>query len=257
MKKELISGICIIFVALFFTPAEYSFGAENPQFQLDMGGWLASINPSVKSGNTGSNIDVTGDLGLDERKTVFPFSGTLNLGGPYTVFADFYSFSVSGDKVLDESLVFNTQTFSASQNVSSKYKQDVLKAGLKYKMGSKDNTDFNIVGGFLYYQMELDMSNAAVRTSETMDVPFPFIGFDVENRINKQFALGGGVNGLVLSFQDYSTTFLNLSMYMKYFITTNFDIKLSYSYEDIDSEKDDKKFSTSTGGIYLGANLHL
>jgi hypothetical protein len=257
MKKELISGICVALIVLFFAPAEYSFGAENPQFQLDMGGWLTSINSSVKSGRLGSNIDVTGDLGLDERKTVFPFSGTLNIGGPYTVFADFYSFSVSGDKVLDDSLVFNSQTFSASQNVSSKYKQDVLKAGLKYKMASRNNTDLNIVGGLLYYQMELEMSNAAVRTSETMDVPFPFIGFDVENRFSQQFALGGGVNGLVLSFQDYSTTFLNFSMYLKYFITTNFDVKLGYNYEDIDSEKDDKKFSTSTGGIYLGANLHL
>ena len=178
MKKSAFFIIVLSFLAL--VPYNQTFGEDASQFSLDFGGWYASINPQAKSGNGASNIDVTDDLGLDERKTIFPVSVNLNLGGPYNLFADFYSFSVSGNKVIDQAITYNQNTFVASTLTSGKYKQDEFKAGLRYKMTSRTDNDFYVRGGVMYQKLKLDISNSLISSSDSLDVPFPFIGIEID-----------------------------------------------------------------------------
>jgi len=103
--------------------------------------------------------------------------------------------------------------------------------------------------------LQLNLSNSLISSSDSLSIPFPFIGFDVETRISDAFSWGGNIEGMALSFQDYSASYFDFSLFTKYYITSNFSIKGAYKYENIDSEKDESDFSNSSGGVYLGANL--
>lgn len=251
MKNIAVIIICILF--FMAVPVKESASAEPARFTLDLGGWLATVNATSQSGKGAGNIDIMGNLGLDDKKTVFPVSVTLNMGGPINLFGDFYSFSISGDRVLSESLTYNGQTFAASTAIKGKFEQSSIKAGVKYRMQSQQNTDIYLIGGFLFQQIKLNMSNAATSVSDSLDIPFPFLGIEMENR-SGNISWGGSVQGMVFTFQDYDTTYFDMALFMKYFITENLSIKGAYHYEDIDSEKDFVNFDTSLGGVFLGVS---
>jgi len=215
------------------------------------------VNSEAKSGEQAGTIDVSGDLGVDERKTIFPVYAELNIGGPFNLFADFYSFSSSGEKTLTESLTFNQHTFAAGSDTKGEYKQDQFSFGLKYDISSRDNIDIALHGGMLYEKMELDISNSLTSTSDSLDVPFPYLGVSMENRFMPDFSWGMLLEGLALSFQDYSTSYFDFSFYLKYFFTNNISLRTGYRYENIDSEKEEKEFSSESGGAFLGVNMKL
>ena len=253
MKKRL-SLVSIITILLVFITT-YAYAGENPQFSLDLGGWLAKIDANIKSGKGVSSIDVMGEIGIDERKTIFPVSIDLNIGGSYSLFADFYSYSISGNKKLDDAISFNQETFAASVLTRGTYKHNSFRTGVKYNISSQKDSNIHVIGGVLYEKLQLDLSNAIVSTTDSLNIPFPFIGCGMEQLIGQQFSWGGSVEGLVLSFQEYNTTYFDFTLFMKYFLTQNLSLKAGYRYENIDGEKDDQNFSSSQGGVYIGANL--
>ena len=159
------------------------------------------------------------------------------------------------DKILDEALSFNSVSFAASTTTSSKYKHDAFRTGLRYRIASRPDANYSVKAGFLYYKLKLDISNSSVSTSETLNIPFLFLGADLENKISPNFAWGGLVDGMALSFQEYTTTYFNFDIYLKYFLMDNLSLKTSYRYENIDSEKEEVSFNTESSGVYLGLNV--
>jgi len=255
MKKGLIEVHLVVFLIVFSIFCTEAICSEDAGINLDFGGWFATVSANAASGKGVASIDVMEDLGIDERKTIFPVSVSVNLGGPYNIFLNFYSFSISGDKVISDAITFNSQTFTADTLTKGTYKNNMLRGGVKYRLTSKERTRIHFNSGLFYQKLQLDLSNSLTSSSDSLTIPFPFIGFDVENRINDVFSWGGSIEGMALSFQDYSASYFDFSLFTKYYITSNFSIKGAYKYENIDSEKDESDFSNSSGGVYLGANL--
>ena len=254
MGKVLALSLMLCFV---FSPLKIANSAEAKQFELDFGGWFTELNNQVKSGKGASNIDVSSNLGLDGRKTIFPVSASIHLGGQYSLFADFYSYSISGNKVLTRDINYHQVDFVATTSTSSKYSQDALRGGIKYNLTSKTDTDFFFELGMLYYKLQLDISSDTVSTSDSMNVPFPFLGFEMRNEIAPNFSWGALFEGMLFSFQDNSTTYLNFDLYMDYMVVDNVSIRTSYRYENLDAEKEEVNFNSEAKGFYLGLSARF
>ena len=246
--------ILAIFVLIPFHTASCD---QSDQFELDFGGWFTSLNSQVKSGKGAGTIDVHNNLGLDERKTVFPISVRINLGGPYNIFADYYSYSISGDRILERDVSYNLVDFSANTATSSKYSQDAFRTGIKYMLTSKTDSNYFIKAGLLYYKMKLDISSSTVSTSDSMSVPFPFFGYEINNHVAPNFTLGALLEGMLFSFQDNSTTYLNFDVFLQYEVVEHVSIRTSYRYENLDAEREEDNFNNEAKGFYLGLNARF
>lgn len=158
--------------------------------EVGFAGWASSINGDINKGI--GSLDFESDLGYGQHKTNgflwayvdHPVPLIPNLKVQYTSLSD------DADGIVDSNVVFNGETFSASDNVSSKLELNQLDIIPYYRiLDNWVNLDLGI--NFKVIQGEINLETATAQTVQKLDgvVPMlyakarfdlPFTGLSVE-----------------------------------------------------------------------------
>ncbi len=220
--------------------------------------WFPDLSGTVAvngNGIPGTPLDVVGTLGVKDEDFV---SGEAFARLWRFVFRLGYTpISYDGDAVLNQTIVFNGQTFNVSERVVSKLDMDMIDGEVEFELLRPDFVAFSLNLGVLARVKYLDgfaeLSSASVGTERhDFSLPFPMVGATAGVGVLKNFVRAD----VRLAGLGYSgDSMLEAEAYVSVIPFPFLRIQGGYRYLSIDVEEDEGLADLEIKGPYLGLQL--
>ncbi len=209
-------------------------------------------------------------LGLDDSETVFLPRADLDFG-PMLLTVDHLDFSASGQGEIDQDIVFDGITFSATDTVTSDIDLQITRGVVTWNLIPTDKVDVGLGFGVGYVALDAsieDSSNNRAQTNES--TPYPFIAGRVGTSIGDLEAealitwIGVDVDEVDASLLDLDVTARYnllgaLDDHLSGWIVLGYrwvDLELDYS-EDEGGDTENYDLNIELSGPYLGLTLRI
>lgn len=188
MKKL---GALMLFIAIIFT-------ASNATAIVDVEGryWVTSMDDEVRSGAAGTEINLVDDLGVADNENFFDVRATVELGS-HRLRYGFMPMSWEGTKTLTQDIVFDGQTYSATDTVTTEFDIAYHRLGYEYDIIDTLNNRLGVIFEIKYFDVDVSLSGPANRTAN-IKAPVPTVGIAAQVGLPFLLSVGGEVTGVSL-----------------------------------------------------------
>lgn len=182
----------LVFLAMVFTGSE-AFAV------LDIEGryWITNMDDEVKSGATGTTINLVDDLGVGDDENFFDVRATLELGS-HRLRYGYMPMSWEGRKTITQNITFNGQTYSATDTVSTGLDVAYHRLGYEYDIIDTLNNRLGVIFEIKYFDIDASLVSATRNEKANIKAPVPTIGVAAQVGLPMLFSVGGEVTGITL-----------------------------------------------------------
>jgi len=175
--------------------------------KVDARYWFTTFSDSlqISSGSvTGTNINLIDDLNIDDKKNFFDGRVTLELGS-HKLRYGLMPLSWDGTKVLNQSIVFNGQTYTASTTVDTKLKADYHRLGYEYDFIDLLDNKVGVIVELKYFDADARLSAPSIGLNEsgTLKAPIPTVGVTAQAGLPFLINVGGEITGISAGSKIY------------------------------------------------------
>jgi outer membrane protein len=252
MRRILVAAAAAAMLAVASTGAHaLEFGARGAY-------WFPKLSGTVQTTTAGmpdTPIDVKYTLGIRDEN--IPFGEAFLRAGNLTLRAGYSQIKFDGNQRLSQTITFNGQTYTATDNVVSALDMKMLDGEVQYDLLRPDagiagfNLGLLLKVKYVDGKVALD-SAAAGKSTEDFKAPIPMVGAAVGIGFLKDMirvdARGAGV--------AYSGNHLvDVDAYASLHPLPFVSLQGGYRYIDLKIDQDDTKASLKLKGPYLGAQV--
>lgn len=159
--------------------------------------WLTTMDDEFKSGVTGTTINLVDDLGVDDKENFFDIRATVELGS-HKLRYGYMPMSWKGAKTITQTIDFNGQTYSASDNVSSELDIAYHRLGYEYDIIDLLNNRLGVIFEVKYFDIDASLTTTGVSKSASIKAPVPTIGIAAQAGLPFLLSVGGEITGMSL-----------------------------------------------------------
>jgi len=136
---------------------------------------------SDSGADTGTDIDLEDDLGLEQQMTVGRLSGYVWITRRHRIDFSLFDLSREASKTLDKDVVFGDEVFTIDTDVDTVNKLKIYKVDYTFVPLSRDRGFLGIVAGLYVARAGVSVSEAAQGTAESraLTAPLPVFGFAI------------------------------------------------------------------------------
>ena len=203
--------------------------------------WMPALSGDASLDDDAGNrttLDADKDLGIAD--TEGSFSGEANLRiGDFDVWASGFSLSRSGDTTVTRTIIFGNINVTGTTALSTDLKFTSIGARIGWALFGSDDSGFRFgptIGvNLMRVDLEVVADNVLGVTSERVDesAPVPAIGARLEVPVG-DFLLTGDIQGLMVNFDEFDGTFLDLSATLTWRPAENMAAFFGYRYMSVD-----------------------
>jgi len=229
--------------------------AIGDDYWLQIYGWNAKVDTDVRvsdaaTPDTGTEIDLEDDLSLDDDQFLPSFAAGASLGGGFSVNLDYYAFGRDSTATLSRNITVDDVVYPANASITAGFDTDVYRLTINWAFVRQENFEMGAGIGLhatdLAFTLEGQGSVGGAPVSlqqRAQDVlaPLPTVGLFANLEVSEGLTLGGRIDFLSLSVDDYDGRLINTQVQLAYRFTRNFGAGVMYRYVDyrLDVEKDD------------------
>jgi hypothetical protein len=182
----------LIFMATIFT-------GTNAFALVDVEGryWITTMDDEVKSGTAGTTINFIDDLGVDDKENFFDVRATLELGS-HKLRYGFMPLSWKGTKTISQNIVFNGQTFTATDTVNSELDIAYHRLGYEYDIIDVLNNRLGVIFEVKYFDIDASLTATGLNENASVKAPVPTIGIAAQAGLPFLLSVGGEITGMSL-----------------------------------------------------------
>lgn len=181
----------LFFVATLFT-------GTNAFALVDVEGryWLTTMDGEIKSGTTGTTINLVDDLGVDDQENFFDVRATLEFGS-HKLRYGYMPLSWKGTKTISQDIVFNGQTYSESDTVNTELDIAYHRLGYEYDIIDTLNNRLGVIFEVKYFDIDASLTDTTTRTA-SVKAPLPTVGIAAQAGLPFLLSVGGEITGISL-----------------------------------------------------------
>lgn len=190
-----------------------SGSAENPEsFRIEITGsaWIVNTSGTIQS--SGTPVDLVSDLGAQQQQPTFFGRFVFKPSRRQRIVVEGFPFAVNGYNIVNRTLAYRGQTFTASQTLKSSADVSYLFGGYQYDVltGPIGHLGFSVGGAWLAANGTINALETGITASRSETVGLPLAGADF--RIfpvphHKLIDIEGDVRGMGLgSYGHYLAT---------------------------------------------------
>ncbi len=250
MRRILVAAAAAAMVSVASTGAlALEFGARGAY-------WLPKLSGTVQTTTAGvpdTSIDVKHTLGVEDEN--LPFGEAFLRFGKLTLRAGYSQLAFDGNRQLSQTITFNGQTFTATDEVISRLDMKMLDGEAQYDLLRPDAgiAGFNL--GLLlkvkYVDGEVELRSATVGTTvEDFKAPVPMLGAAVGVSFLKD-TIRVDARGAGMTYSG--NRLIDVDAYVSFRPLPFVRVQGGYRYIDLEIDEDDTKASIRLKGPYLGA----
>ena len=182
----------LFFVATLFT-------GTNAFAIVDLEGryWLTTMDDEIKSGTTGDTINLVDDLGVDDKENFFDVRATLELGS-HRLRYGYMPLNWKGTKTISQDIVFNGQTYSATDTVNTELDIAYHRLGYEYDIIDTLDNRLGVIFEVKYFDIDASLTSTGLNETASVKAPIPTIGIAAQVGLPFLLTVGGEVTGITL-----------------------------------------------------------
>jgi hypothetical protein len=191
--RKIFLAVAVLFAAVLFTGS-----TAHALLDVEARYWYTNLDDSIRFSNgsiAGTDINLVNDLGVDDKKGFAEGRITLELGS-HKLRYGFMPMQWKGSKTLNQSIVFNGQTYTASTNVDTKAAVDYHRLGYEYDIIDLLDNRLGLIFELKYFDVDARLTSTGLNEKGTLRAPIPTIG--VAGQVGLPFLInvGGEITGI-------------------------------------------------------------
>ncbi len=202
----------------------------------------ATVRLDGSAGHTGTEIHLESDLDLDRIQTNFQLGGFYRFSDRSRLDVSYLSWSRSGSKSLQRSIVWDDHVFDVGTTVSASHKAQLLNAIYKYSFYNNGHVTFGLNGGVSSLWDDASLSaqglsaGAATATpteggsqSSNHIFPIPVLGAHFEMTLTRRLFWRAEGNFFVARISEYDGNLNEFATSLDYYFTRNVGLGAGYA----------------------------
>ncbi|WP_240699582.1 outer membrane beta-barrel protein [Sphingomonas naasensis] len=233
------------------TPA--SAQAVGDKVWLEAGAYWPDVDSHVRVQSKviplpAAEIDLEGDLALEDRQTLASVSGGIRIGPRLVVAADYYALKRNATRSIEREIVFDDVRYPVGVSVTSGFDSDIYRLTVGYDFVRSDKAEIGAAIGLHATRFEVSISGAGrignvsagtqVRRRRIF-APMPTVGLFAHARLLPRVSATARVDYMALGIDDYRGRLINSQAALSYRFVENVGIGVMYRYVDyrVDADK--------------------
>ncbi|TMJ19420.1 MAG: hypothetical protein E6G92_06460 [Alphaproteobacteria bacterium] len=227
--------------------------ALQDRFWLQASAYYPKIDTDVRlapasNPDGGTEIDLEGDFGLDDREILPAINAGARIGGRFSIIADYYRLDRNTTATINRAITVENVTYPVNASVTAGFGSDVYRLSIGYAFLRRDNAELGASIGLHATDFSISLQGQGtvgtapisnqVRRHDFL-APMPTIGLFGTWEIAPRLTLGGRIDWLSLGLGDYDGRLFNTQASLSYRFARNFGAGIMFRYVDyrVDVEK--------------------
>lgn len=222
--------------------AEASFFRPHVDSSIEIN---STTNPGI-----GTDIDMEGDLGLDNDESLPAFLAGARISRNFSIVAEYFSIGRDATHTLDRNITIEGVTYPVAGSVTTEFNTDIYRLVLSYSFIRTDKAEAGASIGLHATDFEVGIEGSGtigggapgqIQTRrQDFLAPIPTLGVYASYEILPRLTLSGRADYLSLSIDDYDGRLLNAQAKLSYRVLDNVGLGIAYRHVDyrVDVEKE-------------------
>lgn len=228
--------------------------ALEDDFWLQVSAYWANVDTDIRvdavaTPGDGTEIDLEDDLGFDDKEVLPSFYGGARLGSGFSIAGEYYSLNRDTVATLDRDIVVQDVTYPTNATLTAGFDTDIYRLTIGWAFVRKPDLEVGVALGLhatdLQFSFEGDgiiggVPASGERRAEDVLAPLPTVGLFTTFQPMPRLNIGGRLDYLSLSIDDYDGRLINAQAQVSYRVMPNVGIGVMYRHVDyrLDIEKE-------------------
>lgn len=245
MRRSSVPGCCLA-IAMAFAPISAAAQGVGDKVWFELGAYWPDVDSHVRVQSTvlplpAAEIDLEGDLALEDRQTLAAISGGVRIGPRLVVGADYYTLKRSATRSVEREIVFDDVSYPIGASVTSGFDSDIYRLTIGYDFVRSDRAEIGAAIGLHATRFDVSISGAArignvsagtqVRRRRIF-APLPTLGLFAHVAVLPRVTANARVDYMSLGIDDYRGRLINTQAALSYRFTRNVGLGVMYRYVD-------------------------
>jgi hypothetical protein len=236
--------------------------ALKDKFYFGAGAFFPKTSTSAQLDSTnlgaGANIDFERALGMTTQKTVPDAFFRWRFTERWRLEAEYFELNRSGDKVLEQSITWNGQTFTAGTEVLSKFNFSDIRTSVGYSFFKTKDKELGVGFGFHVASYDVGLQAASVGDqAKKVLAPLPVLSAYGQFALTDEWAVGGRLDRFTMSYDKYDGNVTSIGIDVAYQPFRHVGFGLAYRSLFIILKATGPDFSAQFNQTFQGPLLYM
>jgi hypothetical protein len=236
--------------------------ALHDRFYMGVGAFLPKTSTSAQLDSTnlgvGANVDFERMLGMTTQKVVPDAFARWRFAERWRVEAEYFQLNRNGDKVLDQSITWNGQTFSAGTEVISKFDFSDIRTSVGYSFFKTPDKELGVAFGFHVASYDVALGSATVSNQgKAILAPLPVLSAYGQFALTETWAVGARMDRLMMSYDHYAGNVTSIAVDVNYQPFRHVGFGLAYRSLFINLKATGTDFTAQFNQTFQGPLLYM
>jgi hypothetical protein len=197
--------------------------ADAERFSFSLGVFITDRDSKTRldaqvGGMTGTEVDVEGDLGVDNSDTVFRLDGYYRFNEKHRVDFSWFDLSRTGTKQIQRDIDWNDSSFPLDTVINSEFDLAIYKAAYTWSFLRRDTGYIGLTAGLYVADIKTALSAPAIMTQEVGDItaPLPVFGLRGEYNFSEKWSFRASGEFFVFEYEDFDGSLYDLYVGLDY-----------------------------------------
>jgi hypothetical protein len=261
--------MCVIAVALGMAAvpvraqdAVPNHPALNDSFYFAAGAFRPKTSTSAQVDSTnlgaGANIDFERALGMTTQDLVPVAAARWRFSERWRLEAEYFELNRRGDKVLQQDITWNGQTYTVGTEVLSKFNFSDVRTSVGYSFFKTKDKELGVGFGFhvATYDVGISTSGTGNDTKKVL-APLPVLSVYGQFALTDQWAVGGRLDRFTMSYDKYDGNVTSIGLDVNYQPFRHVGFGLAYRSLFIILKATGDNFAAQFNQTFQGPLLYL
>jgi len=233
-------------IATIFAAAPAAAQAVGDKVWLEGGAYWPDVDSHVRVQSKvlplpAAEIDLEGDLALEDRQTLTSISGGVRIGSRLVVSADYYTLKREATRSIEREIVFDDVVYPVGVSVTSGFDSDIYRLTVGYDFVRLDKAEIGAAIGLHATRFEVSISGAGrignvsagtqVRRRRIF-APLPTVGLFAHATVLPRVTANARIDYMSLGIDDYRGRLINTQASLSWRFVENVGVGVMYRYVD-------------------------
>jgi len=192
----------------------------------------------------GTNIVLEEDLSMENSLQILRLDGGYRFNERHGLNASIYEIKRSGGSTLSKEFQFGDEVFPVSADVTSVFRQGIIKLAYNYQFLRREKFDLGLSAGIHTMKLRSDIVTADGSRAETRktNAPLPVLGLQGSYRFSPRWRFVGSTEWFDVQTGDTQGTFLDALFSIEYDISDRYGVGFGFNRFELDVISGDTLF---------------
>lgn len=256
MNRMLLPAAASLALFAIVSPEPALAQTNEDRFWLEASAYFPKIDSSLEVNSTantaiGTEVDLEGDLGLDNDEILPAFLAGARLGSNFSIIGEYYAIGRDATKSLERAITIEGVTYPVNASVTTSFDTDIYRLVIGYSFVRNETMEIGGALGLHATNFDVGVEGmgsvggaGATLQARSQDflAPLPTIGLFANFQVAPNLTLGARADYLSLSIDDYDGRLLNAQARISYRVMRNVGLGVAYRHVDYRVEVDKERY---------------